>query len=115
LGRPYLAPPGVPAERVEALRNAFMETMRDKDFLAEAEKAKLEITPIDGAAVQKLVADLYRTPPEEVKKAPELLTSQHQSTSIDTRPFSICVLYVWIGIMQGGATTSPVLILNWPL
>jgi tripartite-type tricarboxylate transporter receptor subunit TctC len=73
LGRPYLAPPGIPADRVEALRTAFMETMRDKAFLAEAEKAQLEITPIDGAAVQKLVADLYQTPPAVVKKAAELL------------------------------------------
>src|SRR6478672_4819245 len=47
LGRPYLAPPGIPADRVEALRKGFMDTMKDKEFLAEAEKAQLEITPID--------------------------------------------------------------------
>jgi hypothetical protein len=50
-----------------------MDTMRDKDFLAETEKAQLEITPIDGAGVQKLVADLYQSPPAVVKKAAELL------------------------------------------
>src|SRR5437868_4611974 len=61
LGRPYLAPPGVPQDRVDALRKAFMDTMKDKDFLAEADKAQLEITPIDGANVQKLVAEVYRT------------------------------------------------------
>src|ERR1044072_3554917 len=64
LGRPYLAPPGIPQDRVDALRTAFMETMKDKDFLAEAEKAQLEITPISGDALQKLVADVYKTPPE---------------------------------------------------
>jgi tripartite-type tricarboxylate transporter receptor subunit TctC len=73
LGRPFLAPPGIPAARAEALRTAFMDTMRDKDFLAETEKAQLEITPIDGAGVQKLVADLYQSPPAVVKKAAELL------------------------------------------
>jgi hypothetical protein len=73
LGRPFLAPPGLPAARAEALRTAFMDTMRDKDFLAETEKAQLEITPIDGAGVQKLVADLYQSPPAVVKKAAELL------------------------------------------
>src|SRR5262249_53371657 len=62
-GRPFLAPPGIPAARAEALRTAFMDTMHDKDFLAETEKAQLEITPIDGAGVQKLVADLYQSPP----------------------------------------------------
>jgi tripartite-type tricarboxylate transporter receptor subunit TctC len=73
LGRPFLAPPGIPAARAEALRTAFMDTMHDKDFLAEAEKAQLEITPIDGAGVQKLVADLYQSPSAIVKKAAELL------------------------------------------
>jgi tripartite-type tricarboxylate transporter receptor subunit TctC len=73
LGRPFLAPPGIPAARANALRTAFMDTMHNKDFLAEAEKAQLEITPIDGAGVQKLVADLYQSPPAVVKKAAELL------------------------------------------
>ena len=73
LGRPYLAPPGIPAARAEILRTAFMETMRDRDFLAEAEQAQLEITPVDGANLQKLVAELYATPPAVVKKAAELL------------------------------------------
>ena len=48
LGRPFLAPPGVPADRVAALRKAFMDTMKDKAFLAEAKKAQLEITPVAG-------------------------------------------------------------------
>jgi tripartite-type tricarboxylate transporter receptor subunit TctC len=73
MGRPYLAPPNVPADRVAALRKAFMDTMADKDFLAEAEKAQLEITPVSGEAVQKLVAEVYQTPPEIAKKAADLL------------------------------------------
>jgi tripartite-type tricarboxylate transporter receptor subunit TctC len=73
LGRPYLAPPNVPAERAAALRKAFMDTMTDKEFLAEAEKAQLEITPIAGDAVQKLVEDVYRTPFAVVQKAVEAL------------------------------------------
>jgi tripartite-type tricarboxylate transporter receptor subunit TctC len=73
LGRPYLAPPDVPADRVAALRAAFMATMKDKDFLAEAEKAQLEITPISGDEVQKLVDEIYRTPPAVVKKAADIL------------------------------------------
>src|SRR5262245_3147381 len=73
LGRPYLAPPGVPADRVAALRKAFMDTMNDKEFRAEADKAQLEITPVSGEDVQKLVTDVYQTPPEIVKKAVEIL------------------------------------------
>jgi tripartite-type tricarboxylate transporter receptor subunit TctC len=73
LGRPFLAPPDDPADRVAALRQAFMATMKDKDFLAEAEKAQLEITPVSGQEVQKLVDDIYRTPAAVVKKAAEIL------------------------------------------
>src|ERR1700730_13777329 len=71
MGRPYLARPGIPADRAAALRQAFMDTMTDKDFLADAEKAQLEITPVDGATIQKLVAEVYQTPPEVGKKAAE--------------------------------------------
>jgi tripartite-type tricarboxylate transporter receptor subunit TctC len=76
MGRPYLAPPGIPADRAEALRKAFMDTMADKDFLADAEKAQLEITPVDGAGIQKLVAEVYQSPPEVAKKAAALLGAQ---------------------------------------
>jgi len=61
MGRPYMAPPGVPADRAVALRKAFTETMADKEFLAEAEKAKFEITPVSGEKVAALVEEIYRT------------------------------------------------------
>jgi len=68
MGRPFLAPPGVPADRVAALRQAFMATLKDKDFLAEADKAKLEITPVAGDVVQKLVDEVNRTPKDIAAK-----------------------------------------------
>jgi tripartite-type tricarboxylate transporter receptor subunit TctC len=73
MGRPYLAPPNLPPERANALRTAFMETMQDKEFMAEADKAQLEITPVAGDAVQKLIVEVYQTPPEIAKKAGVLL------------------------------------------
>jgi tripartite-type tricarboxylate transporter receptor subunit TctC len=73
LGRPFVAPPGVPADRLEALRKAFMDTMKDPEFLAEAEKAQLEVTPIDGAKVQQIVVDAYKVDPAIAKKTEELL------------------------------------------
>ncbi|MDB5572295.1 MAG: tripartite tricarboxylate transporter family receptor [Hyphomicrobiales bacterium] len=73
MGRPFLAPPGVPAEKVAALRKAFMDTMADKEFLAEAEKGKLEINPVPGDTVQKVVVDAYAMPPEVIKKTAEVL------------------------------------------
>lgn len=73
MGRPYLAPPGLPKDRAEALQKAFMDTMKDKDFLAEAEKAKFEITPTDGAKIAALVAEAYKTPKATVQKVIDLV------------------------------------------
>ena len=52
-GRPFFAPPGVPPARVAALRRAFDATMKDTDFLAEADKLKLEIEPMTGEVLQE--------------------------------------------------------------
>jgi tripartite-type tricarboxylate transporter receptor subunit TctC len=73
MGRPFLAPPGVPADRVAALRKAFMDTMADPAFLAEAKKAQLEITPVSGEKVQALVEDVYKTPKAVADKVAEAL------------------------------------------
>ena len=69
MGRPFLGPPGIPADRLAALRKAFMDTMKDPEFLAEAKKSELEITPVSGEEIQKLVEDVYRTPKEIADKA----------------------------------------------
>jgi tripartite-type tricarboxylate transporter receptor subunit TctC len=70
MGRPFVVPPGVPKDRVDALRKAFMETMADREFLADAEHAKFEITPVAGEKIESLVRDVYRnTTPELAVKA----------------------------------------------
>jgi len=73
MGRPFLAPPGVPPDRVAALRKAFMDTLTDKDFLAEAEKAQLEVNPVPGDKIQDLVKEVHQTPKEIATKAASLL------------------------------------------
>jgi tripartite-type tricarboxylate transporter receptor subunit TctC len=70
---PYLAPPGIPKDRAEALRRAFMDTMNDKDFLAEAERSALEIRPVAGADIQKLVQQVYDTPTPIAERAADIL------------------------------------------
>jgi tripartite-type tricarboxylate transporter receptor subunit TctC len=67
-GRPFLMPPGVPAERVNAIRRAFDATMKDKEFLAEAEKLKIEVDPLSGEQVAELVANVYKTPADTVER-----------------------------------------------
>lgn len=71
--RLYSLPPQVPAERVRALQKAFVATLKDPQFLAEAEKAKLEIDPIDGPAVEKMVQGLYDIEPAVVARVKQIL------------------------------------------
>jgi tripartite-type tricarboxylate transporter receptor subunit TctC len=73
MGRPYLAPGGLPKDRADALRNAFARTVQDPDFLADAEKSQLEITPVTGEEIDKLVKDLYQTPKALAAKAAEFI------------------------------------------
>jgi tripartite-type tricarboxylate transporter receptor subunit TctC len=64
--RPFVAPPGTPADRVKALQDAFMATMKDKEFLADAAKMKLTVEPRSGPEVAKIVANMYASPPEVI-------------------------------------------------
>ena len=64
MGRPVVAPPGVPVDRKQALRLAFDATMADPDYLAEATARGLEVNPVGGADLDKLLDQLYATPPE---------------------------------------------------
>ena len=68
-GRPYLAPPGTPPERVAVLRKALMETFADPDFLADAERLQLGVTgPRGGEAMQAQLEATYRTPATVVER-----------------------------------------------
>ncbi|MGE0746040.1 MAG: Bug family tripartite tricarboxylate transporter substrate binding protein [Rhodospirillales bacterium] len=68
VGRVFILPPGVPADRAAALRKAFADTMKDRDFIAEAEKRKMDLDPMSGEEVQKIVVKAAKTPAEMVAK-----------------------------------------------
>jgi hypothetical protein len=72
-GRPYLVAPGVPPDRVAALRRAFATMLQDNALLAEAEKSGLDIGPMDGEELQALVAKLYALPPKIIERAKQSL------------------------------------------
>ncbi len=76
LGRIYASPPGVPAERTEALRKAFMATMTDKEFLADAEKTRIDIIPATGDEVDALVKRFYQSSPDIVARAKKTVEAQ---------------------------------------
>ena len=73
IGRPFVAPPGMTADRVKMLRDAFMATMKDPDFLADAKKQKLDVDPEDGEHLAALINKIYATPKPIVNKIAELI------------------------------------------
>jgi tripartite-type tricarboxylate transporter receptor subunit TctC len=72
-GRPFAAPPGIPADRKAALRTAFDATMKDPEFVADAKKAGLEVSPITGAEIDRLLAGIYALSPELIEKAKQVM------------------------------------------
>lgn len=73
ISRPFVMPPGTPKDRVQIMRQAFLATLRDPAFVAEAEKSKLEIDPVTGEALEKIVAGLYKINPAMLAKLKEVL------------------------------------------
>jgi tripartite-type tricarboxylate transporter receptor subunit TctC len=73
MARPYVAPPGVPAKRLMALRNAFEATMKDPEFLADAKRQGLDVRPVTGAEADALIKQVYTTSPDVVKLAAEFM------------------------------------------
>ena len=73
MDRPILAPPGIPAERMAALRTAFHAAMQDPTFLAEAQQHRLEIGEISGARIAELLITAFDLPPEVVKAASDAM------------------------------------------
>lgn len=76
IGRPFFMPPKTPPERVAAMRKAFEDAMKDKDFLADEAKLKLDVLPLTGAEVLAIVQDAYKTPPALVERMRAILNTR---------------------------------------
>ncbi len=76
MARPFAAPPGIPADRKAALVAAFNATMKDAEYLAEAKKLNIDVNPVSGAEIDKLLAELYATPKEVLAKAGQAATAK---------------------------------------
>ncbi len=74
--RPYVLPPGTPKDRVQTLRQAFLETLKDPELLAEAKKAKLDVEPVAAEEMRELVASLFKLSPSLVAKLKEILVQK---------------------------------------
>ncbi|HEY7300963.1 MAG TPA: tripartite tricarboxylate transporter substrate-binding protein [Xanthobacteraceae bacterium] len=77
-GRPIVAPPDTPPDRVEALREAFEATLTDPQFVADAQKTRMEVQPMVSSAIEKLVQAILRTPTPVVERARILLGAQNR-------------------------------------
>jgi hypothetical protein len=73
MARPYVAPPGIPPERLTALRNAFDATMKDPEFLADARRQDMDVRPVTGAEADALIRQVYATSPDIVRLAAEFM------------------------------------------
>jgi tripartite-type tricarboxylate transporter receptor subunit TctC len=73
IGRPFIAPPDMPADRVKMVRDAFMATMKDPAFIEDARKQKLDVEPEDGEHLAALIRKIYATPKPVVDKIAELI------------------------------------------
>jgi tripartite-type tricarboxylate transporter receptor subunit TctC len=73
IGRPFIAPPDMPPAVVKVVRDAFVATMRDKEFMADANKLKLDVHPEDGAKLEALIRRIYATPKHIVDQVAALI------------------------------------------
>jgi tripartite-type tricarboxylate transporter receptor subunit TctC len=73
LNRFYVLPPGTPKDRVRVMRKAFLDTIKDPEFLADTQKARLDLDPMDGEEVQRQVRELFKLEPALVAKMKEIL------------------------------------------
>ena len=73
MGRPFVAPPNLPADRLKMLRVAFMETMTDPEFLAEARQRQLAIEPKSGEDLEALITKAYATPKPIIERVGQFI------------------------------------------
>ena len=78
MARPFAAPPGIPEDRKAALLSAFDATMKDADFLAEAQKLNFDVRPVSSIAIDAMLAEVYQTPKDVIARATKAISSEGQ-------------------------------------
>jgi len=75
IGRPIIGTPGIPADRVKILREAFMKTVTDPDLLEDAKKKRLDLDPVSGEELESLGKEIIAQPPDVIERMKKLLGS----------------------------------------
>ena len=73
VGRPLLAPPDTPADHLKALRSAFQQSLKDPELLAEAKKGRMDVEPVSGEELEKLIKEVLDQPPEVLNRVKKML------------------------------------------
>jgi tripartite-type tricarboxylate transporter receptor subunit TctC len=73
IGRPFVAPPGLPPDRLKMLRDAFEATMKDPEFISDVRRNKFELEPVSGAELAELIGKIYATPKPIIEKVSNLI------------------------------------------
>jgi tripartite-type tricarboxylate transporter receptor subunit TctC len=83
MARPFAAPPGVPAERVNALRKAFIDMTKDPDFVAAAKAQQLEVSPVQGERIQYILAQIAKTPKDVIRALRDVVLGAEASAAME--------------------------------
>lgn len=104
IARPILAPPDVPAARVKILREAFMKTMQDKEFLEDAKKVRIDVDPVPGEEVEKLVA-LMMSKPKDIVEAAKRAIEPSDKIKISERKLQVLKVSTTLDAIGDGGRT----------
>ncbi len=85
MARPFAVPPGVPVERVSALRKAFIDMTKDPDFMAAATAQQLEVSPVNGEQIQETLARISKTPKDVIRALRDAVLGAEASAAMDNR------------------------------
>jgi tripartite-type tricarboxylate transporter receptor subunit TctC len=83
MARPFAAPPGVPPERIDALRQAFVQMTKDPDFIAAANAQQLEISPVNGEKIQDTIARISKTPKDVIRELRDVVLGTEASAAME--------------------------------
>jgi len=71
--RPFMMPPGTPSDRVQIVRKAFVDTVKDPELVAEAKKANIDINPLDGSELEQNIKDMFKLAPAQIARLKDIL------------------------------------------
>ncbi|MDX1485014.1 MAG: hypothetical protein R3229_11075 [Alphaproteobacteria bacterium] len=106
VGRPYVGPPGLPKERLQLLRTSFVATLKDKGFLADAAKQRIDINPVTGEELHDLVVNLFKTPKPLIEEYLAVTTKSDKVKLVKVKiPYQTQKVKV-TGVKRGGRRVS---------